>query len=231
MKVFDSYTTYARFFPSLICALPILLIINNLVIKFNLHELLTFITGISLFGALSFNIVMIYFFSLINRTLSKFFERKYFINKDGFPTAYFLLFNNQRYSKELKLRYRTKVLKLFNIKIPNEQEEILDQKETIRILSETAKQIILLVGDGKLVKQHNIWYGFFRNLIGGSMVALLFSICGLIIYNFILYDVSLTIIFLISTFVFLLILIFNKVILIPVAEEYANQLISEFFAI
>lgn len=228
MKQIDSYTIYARFFPSMICALPILLIINNLVVKFNLHELLTFITGISLFGALSFNIVIIYFFSLINRTLSKFFEKKYFIDKNGFPTAYFLLFSNERYSKDLKIRYRAKVGKLFNIKIPDEKEELIDQKETTRMLGETTKQIILLVGDGKLVKQHNIWYGFIRNLIGGSIIALLFSICGLIIYNFIIYNVALSIIFAISFFIFLIILVFNKVLLVSVAEEYANQLISEF---
>jgi hypothetical protein len=231
MIKFNSYTIKARIFPSIITALPFLLLVYTFKANYQVNSILAFIKDINILSITGINVVLIYFFMMLIRTISKYYERQYFILKKGFPTAYFLLYDNTRYSKELKDRYRAKVFLLFGISIPNSGGNFSTSEEIIKLLSEATKQIILLIGDGKLVKEHNIWYGFIRNLIGGCLIALLFSLLGSIIYTFIIPEKILSITFLFFAFIYYLLLLFNKNLIINTAEEYANQLISEFLAL
>ncbi len=83
------------------------------------------------------------------------------------------------------------------------------------------------VGSGKLLLQHNIEYGFWRNLIGGTIFAVLFS--GITTYyshaenNKTLFFVSI-----ILLIFYLLILIFNKFIIGRFGKMYARVLIQEY---
>jgi len=63
-------------------------------------------------------------------------------------------------------------------------------KKKKKRLNEATKQVILKVRDGHLVKKHNIWYGFFRNLVGGSIYSSFF--CFLTSLNAFKLSLSLT---------------------------------------
>ncbi len=182
--------------------------------------------GLNFIGGISISIVFIYAYSQIIRLISKFFERKYFLNRDGFPTTYLMLYNNKVFSDKYKDKFRHKVKEYFNFDLLNKKKEYENIEEAKKRLNETTKQIILLIKDGQLVKLHNIWYGFFRNLIGGIPIAI-FACLVNITFGF-FYSTDLIIFSAVMLIPYSIIMGFHKALLIRNAEAYANQLISEF---
>lgn len=228
----DSYTIQARFFPGIITSLPIIILWFFLINKYEvLSNLSHYVFGIKLFGPIAISFIFVYAFSLVIRDFAKRFEKKYFINNKGFPTTYFMTFRNNEYSKSYKNRFREKVLSSFNIRLFNENEEYENPLEMKRMLDETIKLIINRVGSGKLVLKHNIWYGFIRNLIGGSVVGTILSIINITIGYFVLHNSTLIYISLVLLLVFLSVFFWRRFLLIQNAEAYARQLISEFMSV
>ena len=222
----DTYTIYARLFPSIITLLPFFSL-WFFVRKYNdFLSLEEYILGIKILGTLTISFIVLYFNSLIIRHISKFFEKKYFLQSKGFPTTYFITFKDEEFSEDFKERYRLKVKQQFNINLLTRDEEIDSPAESKKRINEATKQIILLLKDGYLVKSHNIWYGFSRNMIGGCIIACVISLISIFIGFFI--SINLIIISIILFLIYLTIFLFRKSILIYSAEAYAKQLISEF---
>jgi len=228
MKKFDEYTIFARFFPSIITILPLFILwyfLRQNIIFLNFGK---YIMGLTFLGGITISIVFIYVYSQVIRLISKLFERKYFINRDGFPTTYLMLYSNKVYSDIYKDKYRHKVKKYFDFNLLDKNEEFSNIEESKKRLNEVTKQIILLIKDGQLVKLHNIWYGFFRNLIGGLPIAIFICVINIIIGVFI--NLDLIIFSSILLILYSIVIGFHKKILILNAEAYANQLISEFLS-
>ena len=84
------------------------------------------------------------------------------------------------------------------------------------------------VKDGRLLLQHNIEYGFVRNLIGGSAVAVFLAIFNLIVFG---YFLELLLPFYISLFLaitYLLIVMVGRKIIQSYGLRYAKILIQEY---
>ncbi len=227
-KGVDTYTVYARVFPSIISSLPLFIIWFFLSDNVELKELGSFLINLKFYGAISLSIVFLYFFSQVIRLTSKYFENKYFVKNKGFPTTYLLTYSDNTFSKSYKDKYRKLIWDQFKLKLSDEAEEKANMIEAQKRLGESTKQVILKVGDGSLVKKHNIWYGFFRNLIGSSIYSIIFCITNLIV-GFILFKNNIIIISsMILLLLYLVIFIFRKAIIIQNGEAYAKQLIAEF---
>ncbi|HAJ33921.1 MAG TPA: hypothetical protein DCK79_11330 [Candidatus Atribacteria bacterium] len=81
------------------------------------------------------------------------------------------------------------------------------------------------VGSGKLLLQHNIEYGFWRNLIGGTIISVLFS--GITTYfSYVENNKTLFIASIILLVIYLLILICNKFIINSFGKMYVRVLIG-----
>ena len=229
MKKFDEYTIFARFFPSILTVIPFFILWYFLRQNINFLNLGKYIMGLTFIGGITISIVFIYAYSQIIRLISKFFERKYFINRDGFPTTYLMLYSDNVYSNAYKDKYRYKVKKIFNFNLLDKNIESRNMEESKKQLNEVTKQIILLIKDGQLVKLHNIWYGFFRNLIGGLPIAIFICLVNIVLGGFLNIDL---LIFSVALLIpYSLLMGFHKLLLIRNAEAYANQLISEFINI
>ncbi len=81
---------------------------------------------------------------------------------------------------------------------------------------------------GRLLLQHNMEYGFFRNLVGGSVVAFLFSFFSAIFFYFIYPSPMALKLSILSIGIYGAVLIFYKRILDWFGYQYAKRLIQEF---
>jgi len=230
-KLFDSYTIFARIFPSIISSLPLLLLWYSLSENVQLTKLISFLLSIKFFGAISITVIFLYFYAQLIRITSKYFENKYFIKNKGFPTTYLMTYENDAYSEVYKDQYREFVRKNFNLELLSKNEEKSNIIEARKRLNETTKLIILKIRDGVLVKKHNIWYGFFRNLIGGSIYSIIFCLLNVFVSHFLLKNLTLTIFSIVLLTMYLVVFLFRNTILKQNAEAYAKQIISEFFSI
>lgn len=123
MKKFNEYTIFARFFPSILTVIPFFILwyfLRQNIIFLNFGK---YIMGLTFLGGITISIVFIYVYSQVIRLISKLFERKYFINRDGFPTTYLMLYSNKVYSDIYKDKYRYKVKKYFDFNLLDKNEE------------------------------------------------------------------------------------------------------------
>lgn len=225
---FDSYSLYARVYPALICAVPLFVLWYFLSEFGELSDLMSFILSLKFMGSLTLGIVFLYFYAQLIRTASKLLEKRYLLEAQGFPTMYFMLYGNDTFSKQYKELYREKVLNVLEVTLPSEDEERADLIETKKRLHEITKHIILHVGNGQLVLKHNVWYGYFRNLVGGALFASIFSCLNIYIGVFVLRNQTLWISSVVMLVVYAFLILWRKGILTQHAEAYAKQLIAEF---
>jgi len=224
----DSYTILARFFPSIISILPLIILYFYLQKYKESINLINFIFTFKIWENVTIAVIIIYFLSQLIRITSKYFEKKIFLSNKGFPTTYFLTYNDSTFSSEFKDAFRRNVKNILNYKMLDENEEKENPDLANKLISESINQIIVLIGERKLVKYHNIWYGFIRNLIGGSVYGIIFSLFTLIIFlKYFNTMIAISGVLLLFLIYFILFLFKNKLITV-VAEDYAKKLLAEF---
>ncbi|MFC1763856.1 hypothetical protein ACFL6U_17500 [Planctomycetota bacterium] len=229
-KTTDSYSVYARFLPSIASSLPFFVIWFFLAENARLSSLGSFLLSIQFFGSVTLSVAGLYFYAQMLRITSKYFEGLYFTKSKGFPTTYLMMYENDTFSDSYKDTYRSLVKKHFDMDLLTKDDEETQKAEARKRLNEVAKQAILKVGDGRLVKKQNIWYGFSRNLVGGAIYSTIFCIVGLVI-SALTKNGLLAIILACLIIPYGALLLFRKSILTQTGEAYAQQLIAEFISI
>jgi hypothetical protein len=224
----DTYTIYARYCPAILSAMPLFVLWFFLVGDTRWTDLLQFIMGLKFLGTISVTAVFLYFYAQCIRVTSKYFQHKYFTSKQGFPSTYFMLYSNSAYSSDYKNKFRERVKKILKLEPLNELDEKSQPQEALKRLDECFNHIRLKVGGGKLVLKHNIWFGFSRNLIGGSIFASIFCVANIVLGQLVFKNQTLVIASAVLLVAYLAIVAFRKAILLQNAEAYGRQLISEF---
>ena len=113
----------------------------------------------------------------VNRLLAKeIFQRLYFKEELFMPTTTHLLWNNYYYDDAIKNKIRDKVQAKFEINLLNPQEEQQNENKARKLILTGVSQIRIALKGNAMLLQHNIEYGFWRNLIGGCVLAVIFSI-------------------------------------------------------
>ncbi len=225
MKIFPLYTLVARIFPTIIGLLPFFvfqyIFLNNIV---SIDSVI-----ISAVGNVSLPTIILYAFNqYFVRIPSKLFEDFLFKKRLWFPTTSFLLYSNKEYTDDFKDRIRELVATDFRIQLPDKEAELKSELEARKRISEVIGVIIGKVKDGHLVLQHNIEYGFVRNLWGASLVGIFGSL--LVIYT--INPASLAWkVCAISFIVYLAYLLFGFVIIRYLGRAYARKLIEEYIKI
>ncbi|PYI90335.1 MAG: hypothetical protein DME97_17710 [Verrucomicrobia bacterium] len=227
----DTYSLYARTLPALISATPLFVLWYFVRRDAEWRGLLTFVFSLRFLGAISLSAVFLYFYSHFLRYTSKWFERRYFTSRRGFPTTYFMLFHDTTYSKDYKAKFRARVKAICKLDLLDEADEHSQPLEAKNRLNECINHIRLKVGPGKLVLKHNIWYGFTRNLLGGAIYSSLFCCVNILLGLMVLKSDPLVIASAILLVIYSTLLMFHRALLFQNAEAYARQLISEFMAV
>lgn len=218
-NLFDEYNLKARVFPALITAIPLFLIKHYIV-----NQYFSFSLTQVVFGDVSILLILVYFFSQINRLISKgLFEKK-----TNFPTDTALLPSSSVLSKQYRDNLSQKIQTDFNLVLPSLKDENENEQEVKVRIREIVKSIINKVRDGHLLLQHNIEYGFSRNLLGGSVVASVVSFVNIFLFVFLFENKIIAVLSVILFVIYSLIVLCHKKILRHFAEEYTQVLFREY---
>ena len=233
IKLPNTYAIRARHFPALLSALPFFVIWFYLSDDMELKGLASFILNIKLFGigGLTFSIIFLYFYSLITREISKYFQRHYFTGNKakGFPTTYLMTYVDSTFSDSYKDKYRKLILDRFDFELLNKEEEKAYLSEAKKRLDEATGLVIPAIKGGYLVLSHNIWFGFWRNFIGGTIISMLLCVVGIVVGKLFVDDNKVLFFILgVLFFLYFIIFLFRKPILVHNGEAYAKQLFLEF---
>ncbi len=136
---FNTYSMQARFFPAIISSIPLMTLFYFLIGDDEVKNLAEFLLSVEFLGKITLAVVLLYFYAHIGRCISKSYERKYFLDSDGFPTTYLMLYSNTLFSDEYKDKYRRLIMKDFNIALKTISEESKDKAEAVRLLNEASK--------------------------------------------------------------------------------------------
>jgi len=137
----------------------------------NVYDILPLVTHLGLSAAIIFLCVQ------VNRLLAKeIFQRFYFRDELYMPTTNHLLWTNNYYDIAVKKKIRDKVTTSFGINLLSSTEEDQDENKARKLILTGVSQIRIALRGNSMLLQHNIEYGFWRNLIGGSVLAVIFSV-------------------------------------------------------
>ena len=225
------YFYRARLFPALITSIPMMIFVNKIIaVKYataltNIYDVLPLITHLGLSAAVIFLLVQ------INRLVAKeVFQRWYFRDELFMPTTDHLLMSNTHYPIDIKNKIRDKIAAKFQINLLNELGEQQNKDSARKLITAAVSQIRNALRRNNLLLQHNIEYSFWRNLIGGSLIALFFSAI-IVFYGYIQDLPDQITVGLICFVVFLIPIILSKMIIRYYGQYYAKILYEQFLSI
>jgi hypothetical protein len=226
----DQYNTFARYLPAGICSLPFI-VLSTLFITGEISRFINLIATMSWISNISMPVIFIIFFAQVNRMIGKdYFENKYFKDELEMPTTNYLLFSDDFYSGDYKKQMHTKIKKDFGITLLTKKEETVDIKLARKKITEAVSRIRKFVRKGDLLFQHNTEYGFMRNLIGGSVIGLIFSLLNLYIFQFVFINKSAFVISTVLGIFYLMIILLSKKIITSYGYKYARILFQEYMS-
>ncbi|RXJ79338.1 hypothetical protein [Arcobacter sp. F2176] len=224
----NSYTVSALYIPAFILLIPIYLIFQ--MHEVNIIELFNKLDTLNLTWneiSISSNLVLWIFLANLIRYIGKHqLENKIFNFGRTFPTTQFLKKKSNILSQSFKNRIFELIYNDFNFDISklnnmNKDEEELELKDYV-------SQIRIKVGKGTLTFNHNVRYGQIRNFIGGLYIILPILIINSIYIFYISKYGLIENTLLVINFLFFLIFLLKKTIIIKYADEYANMLFNDY---
>lgn len=226
--VINEYYIKGRLMPAIISSIPILSFYYFGLSK-NLGDYVSFLGNYKWAGDITISIALIYLLIQINRFISKeLFQKIYFKEESEMPTTNFLLYGDGTLAKSVKNQIREKIKFVFGTDLLNESEEKQNISEAKKTIIGAVSQIRNSTRDNSMILQHNIEYGFVRNLIGGCVLAVIVSAIGLFYFYKVApnkLSLNLNIFFII---LYLLPILFSKRIIGRYGLNYAKVLFEQF---
>lgn len=227
----NSYYLKARLFPTVLTSIPAIILYYKFVAVLyydkleNIYSALPTVTNFLLSSAIIFLLVQ------INRLLSKeIFQRLYFKDEIYMPTTNLLLKSNNDLEVSIKQKLEDKIKAEFDIILLSTVEESNDEPRARKLITTTVSQIRNSLRDNSLLLQHNIEYGFFRNLIGGSFLAFVISLI-IVGTSHCIGDTATRSLGWILTIIYFVPILFSKVIINRYGKYYAKILYEQFLTI
>lgn len=222
-ELFGAYGVKARLFPALLCVPPFLLVKH-----FALDPLFgpSFMSRLvyEAAGDVSLASVLVYLLAQANRFVSiVLFEAR-----TEFPTTRMLLPSSGDLSDEFRKKIDAKTQSDFQLSLPTLADEKASATTVRTRIKEIVSLIINKVGSGRLLLQHNIEYGFVRNLIGGAVIAFGMSIAAAFCFSLFVDNRSALIASICLALCYLLPVFFSKPLLATYGGAYAVILFREY---
>lgn len=229
IKWWDEYEIKARYIPTFLSVIPIVHLSILFLGGAFWIELVKSISWMLIITNLSLSFILMIALVQFQSSLGKIWIEESIFGKGGeqFPTTNILLYGGGIVSKERKEQLRNKISDTYGCIFSSENEEKNNPSNARLQAREAVGYVRKKVGHGIMTIQYNIRYGFFRNLIAGSIWAIIGSF-GCSIMYFIEGNWKPLILFIIYTLIFLTLYIFKKTILEKLAFSYADALFNEF---
>ncbi len=227
MKTTEYYIK-ARLFPTIICVIPILTLyyfgFSDKVIDF-----IAFLKGYKWVSDITISVAIIYLMIQINRFVSKeLFQKIFFKDEINMPTTNFLLHSSTFFAESVKRNIREKIKEKFGVELLAKNEEDENELEARKTIVSAVAQVRNATRDNHLLLQHNIEYGFTRNLIGGCSIALLVTLLNLYFFNSITPNLLAFNISIGFGILYLLPILFSKYLINRYGKYYAKVLFEQF---
>ena len=175
------YTLKARLVPTVLATPPILLL-GNALFDIQASQWLDSDTMIWLFGKGTASMALVFMMMQVNRLIGlEIFQRWVSRDELNFPTTRLLMATNTEMSPSQRHSIDLKVQQDFQIALPQESQG--DTPLVRRHIADIVGRIRLFVGSPPKLLQHNIEYGFFRNLIGASLPVLVTGLASAYLYS------------------------------------------------
>ena len=230
MKV-DTYYYKARLFPTVITSIPLFVFVIQVLKPLygeslkRIFDILPMLTSLGIYAGLVFLSVQ------INRFVSKEIFQRFFFKEDiNMPTTNYLLWSNEFFAIDTKKAIREKIFSSFNITLLSPTEEQHEDLRARNLIVHAVSQIKNKLRDNRVLFQHNIEYGFIRNLLGGSLIAIFFSI-AILVFALIQSDLILRNTGIILLIVYLLPIAFCGVLISRYGKYYAKVLYEQFMTL
>jgi len=227
----NTYYFKARLFPTVLTSIPAIILYNRFVSSLyhekleNIFSVLPTITDIILSSAIVFLLVQ------VNRFLSKeIFQKLYFKDEINMPTTNLLLKSNTELEASIKQKIEDKIKNKFGIILLSGTDESADVLRARKLIATAVSQIRNVLRDNSLLLQHNIEYGFFRNLIGGSFLAFVISVI-ILIHSYCSCDLTTRNLGWILAIAYFLPILFSKLSIDRYGKYYAKILYEQFLTI
>lgn len=179
-KLFDNYSLRARLLPAILASVP------SLVIYYYLRAFLGGIADIlylQFLGYISLEAAVLYLIiQLNNRLVGKLLQRRIFENGRTLPTTLVLLPSDPSFSTQTKRDIAAKFKKDFGLVLPIFDNNMLESEKRQRI-QELTSYVRNATRKDTIVFNHNVEYGFVRNLCGGAFVASISSAVGVTLFG------------------------------------------------
>lgn len=226
----DSYERKAVVAPAILVLLPYGVLQYYFLDKITGFEHL--FDALKILTVIGLPLIFLYFITSTARLIGKeIFEVWFFKDSLFLPTTTFLLYGDKTLSKVQKKAIRAKIESEFSIKLFSEEEEAKDEMEARRTISDAVSYIRLKLKGGYMLLRRNIQYGFWRNLIGGSVIGLLICVINLVIFKF--FDPQIPALWLSGCLAvaYLALLLSSKWAVGRLGKRYARTLYDEFMAL
>jgi len=226
---FDNYSIKGRILPAIVSIILPIMIFNHFYVSEEFSKFVGNILGAKFTSNLTISIVCLYLFSEFGRIIGKnIFEKKYFKDEKEMPTTNFMLFSDKTYSEDYKNKFRKKVKSDFNITLLTKKEENKNEDLSRIKIVETMALIRKKLYKNKFLLQHNIEYGMIRNVIGGSVIGVIFSIINILFFKY-CHPVTIAVyICSVLLIIYLFIILLSKILINFYGRNYAKILFREY---
>ena len=178
----SEYTLKARIYPTILTSLPLILL-SNALLEYEVKDWLNSSEYATLFGKGSVSLAVVFLLAQINRFIgAEVIQRMLSGDELNFPTTRMLMSNNPLISDELRASLLSKIKKKMGYEIPT-SIDAESESSVRRLIADCVSQMREKTRGNKLLLQHNIEYGFARNLVGGCLVAALVSGLNMWLYE------------------------------------------------
>ena len=227
----NSYYLKARLFPTVLTALPAIILYNKFVAVLYHDKLESIYSGLPTVTDIILSSAIVFLLVQINRFLSKeIFQILYFKDEINMPSTNLLLKSNSDLETSIKQKIEEKIKNKFDITLLTSIEESADEPRARKLIATAVSQIRNVIRDNTLLLQHNIEYGFFRNLFGGSFLAFVISII-IVISSHYTVDLITRSLGWILTFIYFLSILLSKLLINKYGKYYAKILFEQFLTI
>ena len=222
----DKYSLVARVYPALITLVPWFVLSLGFA-GTEMANLVNHVLSLQVLGCVTLNVAMFFLLTQVNRFIGKeVFESRIFNDELQMPTTTMLLASSNQTSFELLAKLSEQIKADFGLVLPTITESQQNEALARRRIVEIVGQMRTKVKGGHLLLQHNIEYGFARNLIGGAPLALVASGISALYYRG--KSVPAITISLVLIGVWLILLLVSKPVIQRFGKLYAKRLIQEY---
>jgi len=225
------YLIKARVWPTTLTVIPLLVFIMWIISPLYWTSLAAIYGVLPYVANLGSSAALLYLAMHVNRILAKeVFQKIYFRREQAMPTTDFLLWKDSFYPIEIKNLLHQRIFTKFGILLFDLGTENSDEDKARNIITVAVSQIRNALRGNRMLLQHNIEYGFIRNLLGGCLQAVFFSLIIIVIAhsmrNSVLFTGGI-----IMLSIYTLPLLFSKWILNRYGQNYAKILFEQFLSI